>query len=100
MGCLGQADLALIGTGERAFLITEQLAFEQRLRQASAVHHHQGAVCSGAAHVHRTGEQFFTATGLTLQQHRDLRWRRTLQAGQGGLEGWRTANQALLLRLR
>ncbi|MNE21868.1 hypothetical protein D3C80_1150490 [compost metagenome] len=100
MGRLSQADLALVGTGERAFFIAEQLAFEQRLRQASAVDHHQRAVCSGAAHVHRTGEQFFTATRLTLQQHRDLRWRRTLQAGQGSLESWRAADQALLLRLR
>ncbi|MOA47745.1 hypothetical protein D3C78_1704110 [compost metagenome] len=57
MGCLGQADLALIRPGERTLLIAEQFTLEQRLGQAGAVDHHQWAVGPGAAHVHCAGEQ-------------------------------------------
>ena len=57
-----QADLALVGASERALLVAEQLALEQRLGQAGTVDHHQWAVGPGAAHVHRTGEQFLAGT--------------------------------------
>ncbi|MCY1444534.1 hypothetical protein D9M71_610120 [compost metagenome] len=100
MGCFSQADLALVGAGERALLVAEQFTLEQRLGQAGAVDHHQRAVGPGAAHVHRAGEQFLAGTRLTLQQHRNLRWRRTLQAGQGSLERWRPTDQSLFLWLR
>ncbi len=99
MGGFGQADLALVGTGECALLVAEQLALQQRLGQPRAVHHHQRTAGTRAAGMQGAGEQLFAGAGLPLQQHRYLRRRGPLDTGKGLLEGRRTPYQAELLRL-
>ena len=70
MSGLEQARLAALArAGERAFLVAEQLALQQRLRERGAVHRHKRAQPPGAGVVDRLGEQFLAGAGLAGDQH-------------------------------
>src|SRR5262245_12260072 len=53
-------------TGKRALLVTEELAFEQRFRNRSAVHRNEGPGTSRARAMNRLREELLTGTALTL----------------------------------
>src|SRR5208282_4410692 len=49
------AFLAVLRSGEGAFLVPEEFAFEQRLSQSAAVNHHQGVKSARARVMKRAG---------------------------------------------
>ena len=70
------------GAGERAFLMAEQLAFDERRRKRGAVDPHQRARMPPAPFVQRPGEQFLAGSGRAQQQHARVRWRDLSQPRQ------------------
>ncbi len=58
------------GPGERALLVAEELALEERLRQGGAGHLDEGPVPSRAVLVERLGEQLLAGAALAEEQHR------------------------------
>ena len=71
--------LARAGAGERAFLVAEQLGFEQVLRNRRAVDRDKRTVGSRTEHVQRAGEQLLAGAALAFEQHRRVGARRALQ---------------------
>ncbi len=63
------------GAGERAFLVTEQLAFHQRRWERGAVDPDQRAGVAPAPLVQRPGEQLLARSGRAEQQHVRVRRR-------------------------
>ena len=61
------------GARECAFLMTEQLAFDQRRRKRGAVDTHQRTGMPPAPLVQRAGEQFLASPRRTQQQHARIR---------------------------
>src|SRR6202023_832610 len=49
---------------EGAFLMTEQFAGDQFLRQSSAIHFDQGSICTWRAAMNRVRHQLFSGSGL------------------------------------
>ena len=70
------------GAGERAFLMAEQFAFDERRRKRGAVDPHQRARMPPAPLVQRPGEQFLAGSGRAEQQHARVRRRDLSQARQ------------------
>ena len=60
------------GAGKRATRVTEQFAFDQALRDRSAVDRHERFVIPQAATVQRFRERFFSGSSSALQQDRHL----------------------------
>ena len=58
------ADTTGDGAGERAFLVTEQFAFEQVFRDRCAIHRDEGCLGTAALAVDEAGEHFFTRAAL------------------------------------
>ena len=69
VGGLEEADLALVGAGERAALVAEQLALEQALGQRRAVELDQRPVAAAGALVDRLAHQLLADPGLAEDQH-------------------------------
>ena len=63
------------GIGERAFLVTEEFAFDQVLRHGGAVELDEGRVGARALAVERAGHQFLAGAALALDEHGGLRAR-------------------------
>src|SRR4030095_15529592 len=59
---LEAADALCDGAGERAFLVTEQLAFKQACRYGRAVYFHQSPFAAEPQMVERAGNQLLTRT--------------------------------------
>ena len=73
VGRLELADHPLGRAGERALLVAEQLALQQRLGQGGAVEADERPVPPRAARVDRPGDQFLADAALAADQHRRLR---------------------------
>src|SRR5207302_238774 len=59
--------------GERALVVTEQLALEELRRDRAAVDHDERAVLALALDVHGLGRDLLAGPGLALDQHRRIR---------------------------
>ena len=70
VGDLEEALLVGMGTGERAALVAEELALEQRLGQRAAVLGHELLVPARARIMDGAGEQILAGAGLARQQDR------------------------------
>ena len=73
MGHLEPALALGVGAGERAFLVAEQLAFQQAVAQRGAVDPHEGAQGPPALVVDQQGDQLFARSALAADQHRHRR---------------------------
>jgi hypothetical protein len=60
------------GAGEGAFLMAEQLAFEETGRDRRTVPLHEGIGSTRAQGVHRASDQLFPCAGLAANQHRRI----------------------------
>ena len=69
VGHLEQSDAMLVGPGKRPLAVTEQLAFDQVLRQGAAVDRHQRHLRPQTLIVQRPGDQFFAGARLTDDEH-------------------------------
>ena len=78
VGRLEQPALLPIGAGERAALVAEQLALEQRFRQRRAGDVHERLRRAAAVVVNHLGGQILAGAALARQQHRRRRARRDL----------------------
>src|SRR4029079_19337842 len=67
---LEAARLAGVRAGERAFLVSEELGFEQRLWNRRAVDRDERPVRAPAERVQRARDQFLACAALAEQQHR------------------------------
>ncbi len=65
---LDLADLASVGTGKTALLVSEQLRLQQRFRDGGAVDADEGFLAAAAFPVRHAGEHLLAGTRLT-QQH-------------------------------
>ena len=70
VGELEQSSTSTFGAGERTSLVTEDLAFEQRLRNRGAVHRDELAVFVRGQIMERARYHFFTRARLTDDEHR------------------------------
>ena len=73
VGRLELADHPLGRAGERALLVAEQFAFEQRFGERGAVEADERAVAPRAGLVDRPGDQFLADAALAANEHRRLR---------------------------
>ena len=70
-----QADAMVVGAGERAFAMAEQLAFDQRLGQCAAVDRDERLLAAEALLMHGAGDQLLAGAGFAQDQHRRVRRR-------------------------
>ena len=73
----GHLELALLlrhGAGEGALLVSEQLAFQQRLGERGAVDGDEGFGGARAEAVQGAGHQFLARAGLAQDEHRSILW--------------------------
>ena len=75
VGHFEQADAVLVGAGERAFAMAEQLAFDERLGQGAAVDRDERLVGPRALVVNGAGDQFLAGAGFAEDQHGRVRRR-------------------------
>src|SRR5262249_38625577 len=68
VGRLERADASGVCAGEGAFLVTEELAFQEVAWDCGAVHDDEGTVATSALRVERLGEDLFARTGLALEE--------------------------------
>ena len=66
-------------TGERTFLVAEELGFEQVLGNGRAVDGDKGSVGARAERVQRAREELFAGAALTLEKHARVGGRRTVE---------------------
>src|SRR5262249_11762289 len=69
VGELEPAAAPLAGAGERALLVTEELALEERLGQGGAVHRHEGAIAPRAGGVDRARRHLLAGAALAEEEH-------------------------------
>jgi hypothetical protein len=86
------------GTGECALLVTENFAFEQRVRKSRAVHFDERPRLSGALVVKRAGHELFARTGFASNERRRHHGRRSRDELENVLNGFGLAEQALPFR--
>ena len=72
VGELEAAGLALVGAGEGASLVAEQLALQQLMRHRRAVHLDEGGPAARRVHVDAPGHQLLADAGLAAHQHGDV----------------------------
>ena len=70
LGQLEAADAALERPGERAFLMAEDFAFNQRLRDSSAVDGDEWLRLAGTERVNGAGDQLFASAALAGDEYR------------------------------
>ena len=92
---LDQADPAGDGAGERALFVTEELALEQRFRQAGAVDRDERRARAQAGFVGRTRDHLLAGAGFAKEQDRRVRWRDTHYQVEHLEEGRILTDQAL-----
>ena len=73
VGVFESSDAPFRGAGERSLHMSEQFAFHQPRRNGRAVHFHQRPVAPGTKIVNRPGHQFFTRSGLSVDENRGRR---------------------------
>ena len=61
-----------IGAGERAFFMSKQFRLHQFLGNCRHIECDECVVDAGAVAVQGSGNQFFTRTGFTIDQHRNM----------------------------
>ena len=64
---------SLVRAGERAALVAEELALEERLRERRAVDLHERPLRARRARVDRFGDDLLADAGLAEEEHRDAR---------------------------
>ena len=69
VGGLEPAALVAVGVGEAALHVTEQLRFEQRVREAGAVDGDERAAAAAAALVNQPRDDFLADAALTGDEH-------------------------------
>ena len=69
------AGLVLLGIGERAGLVAEELGFDQRVGQRPAVHRDERPAAVGAVVVNGARDQFLAGAAGALDQHRAAAFR-------------------------
>src|SRR5688572_29127893 len=72
VSCLELADLELVGTGEGASLVTEQLALQELPRHGGAVDLDEWPSPAGGEVVDRAGDELFAGAGLARDQNGDV----------------------------
>ena len=70
IGHFEQALLHLLGIGERALLVPEELGFHQRFRDRRAVNGDEWPLLPGALVMDRLGDQIFSSAAFALDQNR------------------------------
>src|SRR5882762_5523329 len=63
--------LALMGAGEGALLVAEQLRLDQRVGDGTAIDRDKGLVAPGAQLMDRPSHELLAGAGLTLDEHRE-----------------------------
>ncbi len=81
---LEPAAVLRVRPGERAPLVTEKLALEERVAQRRAVHRDERLARSGARDVHRAGGDLLARPRFAEQEHRRVRARHLLERGLHG----------------
>ena len=71
---LQPAHLARDGAGERAFLMAEELAFEQAGGNGGAIQLDKGALAARAQAVDGTRQQLLAGSGFALDEHGRVGW--------------------------
>ena len=61
--------LSLMGPGERALLVAEQLRLDQRVRDGATVHRDKWLVAARAQLMDRPSHELLAGAGLTLDEH-------------------------------
>src|SRR5262249_42780376 len=92
---LEAADFLRDRARERAFLVAEQLAFEQIERNRGAVHFHERASAARAERVDGPRDELFARAGLSLNQYGRMGGRNALDLLERRLER-RTGSDDLL----
>src|SRR5262249_23191396 len=69
LGQFESPDPPLDRSGERAFLMAEQLAFDQPTRQRGAVDLDEWFIAAGAGRMDGAGKKFLAGTGLAGDEH-------------------------------
>jgi hypothetical protein len=93
-GGLEEAVPVVLGAGEGALAVAEELAFHQVFRDRAAVDRHEGAGGAGAAAVDQAGAQFLAAAGFAGDVDRRLAARQLFDHGAHLLHARRFADQA------
>src|SRR5215831_4035409 len=71
-GCLQQSLALNVCAGKRSLFVTEQLTFQQVLRNGVAVNGDKRAILATATAMNSSCGHFFPCTALPQQQHRDI----------------------------
>src|SRR5579883_1217226 len=69
VGLLKTPHPSLMGIGERSLDVTEEFIFQQRSRNAAAVHRDHGQLSTGRKEMNRPGNALFTRAGLAGYQN-------------------------------
>ncbi len=93
--CSNRPIALLVGAGEGALLVTEQLRFEEVLLQRRAVHLHEVASRAQRVVVRRPGDQLLTGTRLAADEHGRIALRHFLDDRQHRLQGAARADDAV-----
>ncbi|MNI42721.1 hypothetical protein D3C73_970220 [compost metagenome] len=70
IGRLDPSDLALMGAGKRALLMTKQFGLDQVLGDGAAIDRNEGLVVALGLTVQGAGDQLFAGSAFTANQHR------------------------------
>jgi len=92
-GALEVSGLRANGAGEATALVTEQLRFDQRRRDRSAVDGHERLRPPPAQLMNRLCSELLASAALSGQQHAHARRRHTLDACEQISHGWMRADQ-------
>ncbi len=99
VGHFEQTGLVRRRAGERALHITEQFAFQERLRQGAAIHRHKRHPGPRAAGMNRPGDEFLAGSALPANQHVALGISHLLDNVEHLLHGIAFTDQSGLQRL-
>ena len=89
------AILAIRGTGERAALVTEQLALEERLGERGAVQLDEWTLRAGRSLVQRVRDQLLAGATLAGDQHGRSARRDLIDDLEDALHRWRDAHDVV-----
>ena len=93
LGHLEASGAAFGGSGERAFLVAEELAFDERLRQRGAIDGDEGTLAAGTEIVQGVGHQFLAGAALAGDEYACPAGTGLLQEGKNFLHAGRVAHQ-------
>ena len=96
-GQLEFAGAGFVGIGERAFLVAEQLAFEQRFGERRAVDGDERMLAPPAAEVNAAGDDFLAGAVLAQQQHGEIGVGDAADRGADRLDGRALADEQRVL---